>query len=67
MVDNSPLMFISSLQTVPVVERKLKRYTTLMMKWCDRYIGECYGQRVNQLCFNRAKNLHDTLKSQIPE
>lgn len=54
-------------RTVPVVERKLKRYTTLMMKWCDRYIGECYGQRVNQLCFNRAKNLHDTLKSQIPE
>lgn len=54
-------------RTVPVVERKLKRYTTLMMKWCDRYIGECYGQRVNQLCFNRAKKLHTTLKEQIPE
>jgi len=58
---------VVSTRTVPVVERKLKRYTTLLMKWCDRYIGECYGQRVSQLCFNRAKKLHTTLKEQIPE
>jgi len=54
-------------RTVPVVERKLKRYTTLWMKWCDRYISECYGQRVHNICFERAKKFYINLKKQIPE
>jgi len=54
-------------RTTHPTERKLKRYTTLLMKWCDRYIGECYGQRVNNLCFNRAKKLHKNLLAAIPQ
>ena len=36
--------------------RKLKRYSAGLAKWCQRYISECYGQRVHQHCVNRAKN-----------
>jgi len=35
--------------------RKLKRYSAGLAKWCQRYISECYGQRVHQHCVNRAK------------
>jgi len=36
--------------------RKLKRYSAGLAKWCQRYISECYGQRVHKHCVNRAKN-----------
>lgn len=35
--------------------RKLKRYSTGLAKWCNRYISECYGQRVHEHCVMRAK------------
>lgn len=41
--------------------RKLKRYTTSLMKWCERYISECHGQRVHQHCVNRGLKLYQSL------
>jgi len=41
--------------------RKLKRYSTGLAKWCNRYIKECYGQRKHQHCVNRAKKFLNTL------
>jgi len=44
-----------------VSQRKLKRYTTSLMKWCERYISECHGQRVHQHCINRGMKLYNQL------
>lgn len=52
-------------RSVSVTQRKLKRYTTSMMKWCNRYIYECYGQRVHDHCVNRAKKIYTNLKNAI--
>lgn len=41
--------------------RKLKRYSTGLAKWCQRYIAECYGQRVHDHCIMRAKKFLTTL------
>jgi len=45
--------------------RKLKRYSTGLAKWCQRYIAECYGQRVHEHCIMRAKKFLSELA--IPE
>jgi hypothetical protein len=42
--------------------RKLKRYSTGLAKWCNRYISECYGQRVHAHCVERAKHFLSTLQ-----
>jgi hypothetical protein len=42
--------------------RKLKRYSTGLAKWCNRYIAECYGQRVHAHCVNRAKKFLSSLQ-----
>jgi len=36
--------------------RKLKRYSTGLAKWCNRYISECYGQRVMITAFYAQRN-----------
>jgi len=50
-----------SKRSVSVQERKLKRYTTSLVKWCERYISECHGQRVHDHCVNRGLNMYKNL------
>ncbi|CAG5110173.1 Oidioi.mRNA.OKI2018_I69.chr2.g4600.t1.cds [Oikopleura dioica] len=38
-------------------DRKLKRLTTGIKKWCDRYIYDCHGPRVKETCETRARNI----------
>lgn len=45
-------------------DRKLKRYSIGLAKWCKRYVSECYGQRTYQHCINRAANFIETLSGQ---
>ena len=52
-------LFQSSMSTET---RKLKRYTTSIAKWCQRYISECHGQRVHEHCVNRAIKFYNQLK-----
>jgi len=49
-------------RSVSVQERKLKRYTTSLVKWCGRYISECHGQRVHEHCVNRGLKMYKSLK-----
>jgi len=49
-------------RSVSVQQRKLKRYTTSLIKWCGRYISECHGQRVHEHCVNRGLKLYKGLK-----
>jgi len=42
--------------------RKLKRYSTGLAKWCQRYVAECYGQRVHEHCIKRAARFLSDLK-----
>lgn len=57
----------SEKRTVSVNQRQLKRYTTAMMKWCNRFIYDCYGQRVHNHCLVRVKNIFDKLMAEISE
>jgi hypothetical protein len=41
--------------------RKLKRYSTGLAKWCERYVSECYGQRVHNHCVERAQKFLEKL------
>lgn len=50
------------MRSVSVQQRKLKRYTTSLVKWCGRYISECHGQRVHEHCVNRGLKLYKGLK-----
>lgn len=52
--------FIKRKMSMP--NRKLKRYSTGLAKWCQRYVAECYGQRVHEHCVKRAARFLSELK-----
>jgi len=44
------------------VNRKWRRINTGYAKWCNRYVSECYGQRVYDHCVNRAAKFFKNFK-----
>merc|ERR1712037_949217 len=44
-------------------DKKLKRLTTGIVKWCDRYVYDCHGPRVNETCQQRALKILNANKS----